>query len=110
MMPVKFIDPEIFIEPVNVIVSTLAENTVEPAAPEINVEPVTINEPEIIADPVYGNVGAAIALSAYDAVVEKDADVAKLDDNENELVTDLDADTAKLELSTVIELVCDDTI
>jgi hypothetical protein len=52
MMPVKLIDPEMFIEPVKVIVSTFAENTVDPAAPDINVEPVTINDPEIIAEPV----------------------------------------------------------
>jgi hypothetical protein len=72
MIPVKFIEPEIFIDPVNVIVSTFAENTVVPAAPEINVEPVTINDPEIIAEPVYGNDDAAAALSAYDAVAAYD--------------------------------------
>jgi hypothetical protein len=81
-----------FIEPVKVIVSTFAENTVDPAAPDINVEPVTINDPEIIAEPVYGNVAAAAAFNAYDAVVENDDDIAKL------------------ELNTVIELVCDDTM
>ena len=68
IIPVKLIDPEIFNDPVNVIVSTLAKNNVVPAAPDINVDPVTINDPEIIAEPVYGNDDAAAALSAYDAV------------------------------------------
>lgn len=66
--PFKFIEPETFMDPVNVIVSTFAENTVAPEAPDKNVDPVTINDPEIIAEPVYGNVAAAAALSAYDAV------------------------------------------
>lgn len=58
-----------FIDPVNDIVSTFAEKIVDPALPDKNVEPVTINEPDIIALPVYGNVAAADALRAYDAVV-----------------------------------------
>lgn len=62
-----------FIEPVNVIVSTFAENTVEPADPDKNVDPVTINDPDIIALPVYGKDDAADALSAYDAVAAYDA-------------------------------------
>ena len=70
--PFKFIEPETFMDPVNVIVSTFAENIVDPTAPDINVDPVTINDPDIIALPVYGNDDAAAALSAYDAVVAND--------------------------------------
>lgn len=76
--PVKFIEPDIFIEPVNMIVSTLDENTVDPADPVRNVDPVTINEPDIIALPVYGNVvsGAHDADIALEALVANDADTA----------------------------------
>jgi hypothetical protein len=68
-----FTDPEMFTDPVIVNVSAFVENIVLPCAPAIFVEPVTVNDPEIIAEPVNGNVGVTFcanpAVTAYDAVV-----------------------------------------
>lgn len=61
-----------FNEPVNVRVSTFAVNNVVPAAPKNDVDPVTINEPEMMADPVNGKDEAAAAFNAYEAVAAYD--------------------------------------
>ena len=55
-------------------------------SPKKDVDPVTANDPEIIALPVYGNVGDA--LSAYDA------EVAKVANDELRAVIELDDETA----------------